>query len=90
MRQIVRGGEDPEVGILFNGVPCSSDHGALANKQKCRGRKMRRREFIAGLGSAAAWPVVVQAPRTALPVIGSLNSASSDASTKIVRASAKD
>ena len=33
---------------------------------------MRRREFIAGLGSAAAWPVVVQAQQAAIPVVGVL------------------
>ena len=33
---------------------------------------MRRREFVAGLGSAAAWPVVVRAQRPALPLIGFL------------------
>jgi putative ABC transport system substrate-binding protein len=32
---------------------------------------MRRREFIAGLGGAAAWPVVVRA-QTSLPVVGFL------------------
>jgi putative ABC transport system substrate-binding protein len=33
---------------------------------------MRRREFIAGLGSTAAWPVVARAQERALPVVGLL------------------
>ena len=34
---------------------------------------MRRREFIAGLGSAAAWSTTAQAQRTTVPVIGFLD-----------------
>jgi putative ABC transport system substrate-binding protein len=46
---------------------------------------MKRREFIAGLGSAAAWPVVVRAQQP-VPVIGWLGSGSPDVFTYLVRA----
>jgi putative tryptophan/tyrosine transport system substrate-binding protein len=41
---------------------------------------MRRREFVAGLGSAAAWPVVARAQQPALPVVAFVNASTAEAS----------
>ena len=47
---------------------------------------MRRREFIAGLGSAAVWPHAVRAQQAAVPVIGWLSGRNSETDAHVLPA----
>jgi putative tryptophan/tyrosine transport system substrate-binding protein len=47
---------------------------------------VNRREFIAGLGSAATWPLLARAQRPAVPVIGYLDHGSRDARGEAIAA----
>jgi putative tryptophan/tyrosine transport system substrate-binding protein len=69
--------ELPEAGRQGSGSHAART--AIVSRPDQRGRSgMRRREFIAGLGSAAVWPVVAGAQQPARPVVGFLSTGSVD------------
>jgi putative ABC transport system substrate-binding protein len=45
---------------------------------------MRRREFIAYIGSAATWPLAARAQQAVMPVIGFFSPSSADTSAYMV------
>jgi putative tryptophan/tyrosine transport system substrate-binding protein len=47
---------------------------------------MRRREFVAGLGSAVAWPVVARAQQPTVPIMGYLSPSSPELAAPLVAA----
>src|SRR5215470_708326 len=66
--------------------PCySASIGALAQEVQmsiC----LRRREFIAGLGGAAAWPLAGRAQQRAMPVVGWLSTRNSETDAYVLPA----
>jgi putative tryptophan/tyrosine transport system substrate-binding protein len=47
---------------------------------------VRRREFVAGIGGAAAWPVMARAQQSGAPVVGYLQAGSAEKTQAIIDA----
>src|SRR5262249_3170319 len=78
----VRAGDQPQAG-----QSAGARRAADAAAERRRGdRVMKRRDFIALLGAAAAWPLTARGQEKAVPVMGYLYLGSTEESTSVIAA----
>jgi len=82
------GAEIPQRSILSGSPPQGLSRAILCIEFPAQEGQMniclRRREFIAGQGGAAAWPVAGSAQQRAMPVVGWLSTRNSEADAYVL------